>query len=351
MKRLFLCIFLLTSGVALADDHKPGGKVAPLFASTEVVDVTLTAPIAELMEVRPLDEEMQGTFAYTDAESGKQVTLDVAIRTRGRFRHDRKTCPFAPLRLNFRKSETDDTLLDKSDKLKLVTHCRSGSRRYEHALLREYLAYRLLNMVTDWSFRARLLRVRYVESGSNEEVETSYAFLIEHDDQLAKRIGMEVDDSASTTIAALDSAHTNLVSIFQFMIGNTDFSPIKAAPGESCCHNHVLLKNDATQISVPYDFDISGLAAPPHARPNPRFKLASVKQRLYRGRCANNQHLEASLQTFRDRRQAIYDLVANLDGMSSSEKNKVTRYIEDFYKVIDTPRLMRRDIVKDCLGP
>lgn len=349
MKPLLACVVFLAWSVAQADDDSPDDAGAPIFADDEIVDVTITAPIAEIMKVRSLEDELRGTFTYHDAETGEPVALDIGIRTRGRFRHDKKTCPFAPLRLNFRK--TRDTLLAGSDKMKLVTHCRTGSRRYEQAVLREYLAYRILNSVTDRSFRARLLRVRYVDSGNEEEVVTSHAFLIEHEDQLAERLGMKVDDSESTSIAALDGAHTNLVSIFQFLIGNTDFSPIKAMPGEPCCHNYVLLKNDDTRISVPYDFDISGIVSPPHARPNPRFKLSSVKQRLYRGRCANNEHLETSLQVFRDRRPAIYGLVADLEPMSSAEKKKTTRYIENFYKVIDTPRLMTRDILKDCLGP
>ena len=349
MRPLLICTVFLAWSVVQADEELAGDEVAPIFVADDVLDVTITAPISTIMEVRSLEDEMQGTFAYRDAGSGEPVTLDIGIRTRGRFRHNTKTCPFAPLRLNFRK--TKGTLLAKSDKMKLVTHCRTGSRRYEQAVLREYLAYRILNIVTDWSFRVRLLRVRYVESGTDEEVVMSYAFLIEHDDQLAKRIGMKVDDSESTSIAALDGAHTNVVSLFQYLIGNTDFSPIKAMPGESCCHNYVLLKNDTTQISVPYDFDISGLASPPHARPNPRFKLSSVKERLYRGRCANNEHLEPNLQIFRERRPAIYALVAGLEGMGGSDRKKTTRYIDDFYKVIDTPRLLQRDIVKDCLGP
>ena len=349
MKPLLFCILLLALSVAQADDEEPGGKVAPLFAADDIVDVTIRAPIAQIMEVRSVEEETPGTFSYRDAESGEQVTLDVGIRTRGRFRRDPKTCPFAPLRLNFKK--TKGTLLAKSNKMKLVTHCRTGSTRYEQALLKEFIAYRILNTMTDWSFRVRLLRVRYEDSGNDGKDIDTYAFIIEHRNQLGKRIGMNVDESESTTIAALDSAHTNLVSIFQLLIGNTDFSPIKGVPGERCCHNHVLLKNDSNQISVPYDFDISGIVSPPHARPNPRFQLKSVKQRLYRGRCANNEYLESTLQLFRDRREAIFSLITDLDVMSKSEKTKTTRYVEDFYKVIDTPRLMKKDIVKGCLGP
>jgi hypothetical protein len=161
---------------------------------------------------------------------------------------------------------------------------------------------------------------------------------------------MKVDESESTTVEALDAQHTNLVSVFQYLIGNTDFSPIKGAPGDSCCHNFVLLKNDDTQISVPYDFDVTGIVAPPHAVPNPRFRLASVKQRMYRGRCANNEHLEATFQLFRDERQAIEGLVNDQPALSKRERKRTLNYIDDFYKIIDSERQVNYRFLKACLG-
>ena len=349
MKPLLICILLLGVGPVFADDDAPKRKVAPLFTDNAVLNVTITAPFAEIMRVRSLDEEMQGTFTYRDAESGEDVTLDIGIRTRGRFRHDRNTCPFAPLRLNFKK--TKGTLLAKSNKLKLVTHCRSKSGKYEQTVLREYIAYRILNTVTELSFRARLLRVRYVESTDGSEVEYRYAILLEHRDQLGKRIGMKYSDAATTTISSLDGAHTNLVSVFQFLVGNTDFSPIKGQSGEACCHNHVLLRNDQRQISVPYDFDLTGIVNAPHAKPHPRFNLSSVRQRRYRGRCVNNAQLDASFAAFRSQRPAIFELIENVEGMTNGTRKSVARYVESFYKIIDSPRLVEREILRDCLGP
>ena len=348
MKPFAAGLLTLFCTAALAADEEPAGKVAPLFASHEIVSVTITAPFKQIMFDRFEDEEKQGKFVYTDLESGKEVSLDIGIRTRGRFRRQKEVCAFAPLRLNFRK--TKGTLLAKSDKLKLVTHCRTGSNKYEQAVLKEYIAYRILNSITDWSFRARLLKMRYVESTTGEEVASTWAFLIEHDDQVAKRIGMKVDDSERTTVDAIDGAHTNLVSMYQYLIGNTDFSPIKGAPGEPCCHNYVLMGNDTVSISVPYDFDVTGIVAPPHAVPNPRFGLASVKQRLYRGRCANNSRLETTFQTYRDKQQDIYDLVNNMEGLSKGERKRTVRYIDDFYKIINSQRQVNHRIVKKCLG-
>jgi len=348
MKPLFITLTLLAVTSMSAAETGGPGKVAPLFASNDIVEVTITAPLKEIMRVRSLDEEMPGTLAYRDAESGKDVTLDIEIRTRGRFRRQPKVCPFAPLRLNFRK--TKGTLFAKSDKLKLVTHCRNRSTKYEQAVLKEYIAYRILNTLTDTSFRVRLLRVNYVESTTGEPITSSYAVLIEHRDQLAKRIGMKIDNSNSTSVAALDGAHMNIVSMYQIMIGNTDFSPIKGAPDEPCCHNYILLGNDdGMQVSVPYDFDVSGIVSPPHAVPNPRFRLANVRQRLYRGRCVNNGYLPSTVQLINDRKQEIYGLMTTLQGLSNGEKKKTTRYLDAYYKTINSRRMFERDIVKACL--
>jgi hypothetical protein len=347
MRQLILLLLGLSVSCAYAKAGGDDDKSAPLFADNEIVEVTITAPFDEIMSSRSLDDELQGTLVYRDAASGQDVTLNIGIRARGKFRRQKDICTFAPLRLNFRK--TKDTLFAKSDKMKLVTHCRQRSSAYEQAVVKEYIAYRILNTLTDWSFRARLLKARYVESTSGEEIADTYAVLIEHDKQLAKRIGMKVDDSESTTVAALDARHTNLVSVFQYLIGNTDFSPIKGVPGDSCCHNYVLLKSDDQQISVPYDFDVTGIVAPPHAAPNPRFRLNSVRERLYRGRCANNERLEATLQQFRDQRQAIESLVIDQPALSKRERKRTLRYIDDFYKTVDSPRRVNDRLLEACL--
>ena len=312
------------------------------------MNITIHAPIKQIMRDRSDTEYTQGTLSYEDPEAG-ETTLDIGIRTRGRFRRQTDICPFAPLRLNFRK--TKGTLFAKSDKLKMVTHCRTGSKIYTQIILKEYLAYRILNILTDNSFRVRLLRVTYVDNTNGKVVDNNYAFLIEHQKQLAKRIGREVSSAETTVVGALDGQETNISSVFQYLIGNTDFSPIKGAPDESCCHNYVLFSRAEEKIlSIPYDFDITGIVDAPYATPNPRFRLRDIKQRLYRGRCANNEHLDATLQLFSDKRQAIYDLVESVPDLSKSNVKKTRRYIDDFYKTIDSPKHVERYLVGKCLN-
>lgn len=319
----------------------------PLFRGDELLHVTITAPLTTLVSERPKDDYLPGVIQYTEAD-GSVVRLDLEIRTRGHFRHE--ICDYPPLLLNLRKKQTDGTIFAKQNKLKLVVHCKH-SERYEQVVLREYLAYRILNAVTDMSFRVRLLRVKYINSEGGKEGQERYAFLIEHKNRLGARYGLEDLKVDRTKVAEIQPDRLNLTSVFEFLIGNTDFSPVAGAPDEGCCHNYVLFGNGVDPIiAIPYDFDQSGFVDAPYARPNKRFRIRSVRQRLYRGRCVNNEHLEASLQQFRNRRDAIYTLVQQQEGLEPRERKELIRYIDDFYELIDDPRSVERKIIKKCLG-
>ena len=341
---LIPCFLALTASVATA-------ATQPLFSDDELLEVTIRAPLSTIMSERSKDEETPGTFHFVDRDAG-EVVLDVDIRTRGRFRQQKRVCPFAPLRLDFKKDQTKDTLFHKTDKLKLVTHCRDRSDRYSQGVLKEHLAYRILNAMTDGSYRVRLLRVTYVDTDGKAKDRVNFGFLIEHDERLAKRLDMEVSDQRSTTIDALDGRHTNIGSVFQYLIGNTDFSPILGATGEPCCHNYVLLRpeGDGELLSVPYDFDMSGIVYAKHASPNPRFKIRSVRQRLYRGRCANNRYLDDTLQAFRDRRPEINRLINESPHMSDKTRDYVMDYINDFYDTINDPEAVESSLRRKCMG-
>lgn len=344
-----LCKLLATLAVtcssvsALADAN---GTRDPLFQNDEILHLNITAPLTTLVRERPKDDYLPGVIQYQEAD-GSSVKLDLQIRTRGNFRH--KTCDYPPLLLNLKKKQTAGTLFDKQDKLKLVIHCNE-SERYEQIVLREYLAYRILNAVTDMSFRVHLLRVKYINSEKSGGGQERYAFLIEHKDRLASRFGLKDLQVERTTVASIQPDRLNLTSVFEFLIGNTDFSPIAGPPDDECCHNVVLFGNEIDPIvAIPYDFDQSGFVDAPYAVANERFRIRSVRQRVYRGRCANNRHLDASLTRFRDRRDAIYELIREQEGLDSKVRKSITRYVDDFYELINDPRDVERKIIKKCV--
>jgi hypothetical protein len=259
-------------------------------------------------------------------------------------------CPFPPLRVNVDKSQTKGTLFHKQDKLKLVAHCRDNSERYEQGVIREYLAYRILNLLTDISYRVRLARITYIDSEGEHDNRKQYGFFIEHKNRMSKRIGLAEIKTPKIRTDQLQGPYSDLTSLFQFLIGNTDFSPIAGPEGEDCCHNSTLFGNEGEPIySVPYDFDMSGLVNAPYAEPDPRFKLKRVTQRLYRGRCTYNSYLGDSITAFQEDRDAIFALIDGRPELTAKIRQQMRNFVEEFYEIIDDRKQVQRKIESKCI--
>jgi hypothetical protein len=148
----------------------------------------------------------------------------------------------------------------------------------------------------------------------------------------------------------LQADYASLISLYQYMIGNTDFSPIMASDGEVCCHNHVLFGKESEPVwSVPYDFDQSGLVSASHAAPNAQFRIRSVRQRLYRGRCPHNDRLPATIERFVAKRDEVFALLDDLDGLSKKSLASTRRYLDSFYDNIGSQRKVESALVKGCI--
>ena len=324
------------------------GDADRLFETDETLEISITAPMKTLLGERPDDLYLRGMLSYAEAD-GTVVDFDIGIRTRGNFRRQPRVCPFPPLRINLKKSQTRDTLFHKQDKLKLVAHCRDNSDRYEQNILKEYLAYRILNTLTDMSYRVKLARITYIDSEQKHENRVRLAFFIEHKKRLSKRLDLPLISTEGIASSELAGEYSDLTSLFQYMIGNTDYSAIAGPEGEDCCHNSTLFGNEGGPIySIPYDFDMSGLVDAPYAAPNPQFKIRRVTQRVYRGRCKYLDHLPGSLQLFRDRRNAIYALIEEQPELDAYTRKKTIKFIDRFYDVIDNPKKMNREIKSKC---
>jgi hypothetical protein len=339
---LLLCL-LSSAALSVAAE---GSDPDPLFQSQETLDVTLSAPLTTLIRERSTEEDVQGTLTYA-GDDGAPVTLDIKIRARGHSRHE--ICDIPPLWLNFKKSRVKDTLFHKQDKLKLAVHC-GNAERYQQSLLREFVAYRILNLATPMSFQARLLRITWVDTEAKRTQQVRYAFLLEHKNRLGKRIDRKDLKIDETSVAALDPGHLNLTSVFQFLIGNTDFSPIAKPDHNECCHNYVLFSNDSDLlVGIPYDFDQSGLVNAPYAAPGLQFNIRTVRQRIYRGRCENNDRVAASVDRFKAVRNNIFALIETQDGLSSKVRRTLASYVQSFFDIADDPRRVKRTMTDQCI--
>ncbi|MBT8077083.1 MAG: hypothetical protein KJO31_00820 [Gammaproteobacteria bacterium] len=322
---------------------------APLFAADDVLALSIEAPFTTIRRDRSETEYRDGILRYSDSE-GKQHSLPLGLRTRGEYRRRKDVCDFPPIRLNFRKNGNEANVFAGQDRLKLVTHCKSGRGDYQQYVIKEYLAYRILATLTDNSFKTRLLRLTYIDTEKKKrQLYTKYAFLIEDKDELARRLGWKPEDVPRLEDEQLDRQQANLVNVFEYLIGNTDFSMVLGARDEPCCHNIVLYAaTPGTFVPVPYDFDLAGLVNAPYATPNPKYKLKAVTQRLYRGFCRNNDLLPATLAAFSEKEAEIRRLVEEIEGLSGYHKRRITRFIDDFYEDFENERSIEKNFLRDC---
>lgn len=321
-----------------------------LFESDKIIEITIEAPLSALASDRDLEPAYRDAKLTYQDEANVTHSLDVGVRPRGVTRRKPKVCKFPPLRLKFQSAQASGTIFEGQSKLKIVTHCRTTRKAYQQYVLQEYLAYKVLNLFTEHSFRVRLLKVNYVWTDDKHRPFSSYAFLIEDRDDMAARSGLSVQEPQRIEKHELEPAAANIAEIFQYLIGNTDWSFLGGrAGGDRCCHNVILIgPGDAVYIPVPYDFDFAGIVNTPYALPGPTTKIRNVRTRAYRGFCRPMDILETTLAQFREKRTAIYELYRQQTGFNKATRTRTLKYIDAFYKTIDDPRRLKRKINLAC---
>lgn len=328
-----LVLFLLIATQA------PAGASSQLFTASTPLTFQLSGDLHALKGDRGTKRTSHpAVLRYgTGADTG---SLAVKLRTRGIFRL--KTCGFPPIRLDVPSHKAEGTPFAGEDRLKLVTHCQND-RAYERNLLKEYALYRVFNAVTDSSFRARLVHVTYVDSARHDTL-TRYGFLIESDAALGRRMAAEPLNADNLYDPVMDPSYMTLVAVFQYLIGNTDWSVWKR-------HNIAIFQRQADPkplFAVPYDYDFSGAVNAPYASPPPQLNLQSVRQRVYRGFCQPDSILTRALARFRGAKDSIYAAVRAVPDLPERDAKNVLDYFDQFYQVIDNPGLVNREFVRSC---
>jgi hypothetical protein len=276
--------------------------------------------------------------------------MEIGLRTRGKFRLKRSTCEFPPLRVNVRTQQASNTVFAGEDKLKLVTHCDDDRSEYEQYVLQEYLVYRLYNLFSDMSFNVRLAHITYVDTEEDRDTITRYGFFIEDEEHVAMRSGWEALEVPQVPPDVYDQVQLNLVEVFQYLIGNTDWDAFKNAPDEdACCHNVKVVGDMVGPVfPIPYDFDFSGIIDTRYATPDPSLRMRNVRQRQYRGICRPREEIDSTLQVFQDLKDDVYALYRTQQGLDEDVLEDTIEYIDEFYETIENPGRVRSRIERDC---
>jgi hypothetical protein len=318
----------------------------PLFASDDVITVTLSGPITGISR-KPDAKPVPGTLKLT---GGTAETLPIQLSTRGITRRLAQICSFPPLRVTFTGKPGKDSLFKGQKDLKLVTHCQS-SDRYQQDVFLEFSAYRLYRALTPQSFNARLAKVDYV-SEDGGAITTRYGYFLEDISDVARRNGLSRFRGAKKiSQTQLDPDAAARFAVFQYMISNLDWAMTANAGDRECCHNSRLIgaKDSSTGlITVPYDFDYSGLVDAPYALPPDGINVANVRVRRYRGFCRHNEQAQAFAASLLPRRAALLSIVDQTPQLSEGSRKRAASYLGEFFDQISSPAKVS-DMLKTCL--
>ena len=346
--RFVLCstaIFgLLLPQTAGGQEAKPDEKpLSPLYQKETPLAVTFTADLRRLRADKDTNSPWRdGTIAY-QSDTGR-IVLPVKARTRGIWRL--KNCAFPPLRLNFNSKDTKGTAFAHIGKPKLVNYCKDTDS-YEQYILQEFQLYRIYQLLTPVSYRVRLLRIAYVDSASGHTEATRYGFIAEDPEQLATRYGGLRVKTKGATAADLEPQPLAVAYMFQYLIGNTDFS-------FTGLHNtQIIGTSDGRYLPVAYDFDYAGAVDASYATPDPSLRIRRVRDRKFRGYCAIADEYPKVLPLFQEKKPAIYALYRDEIGRLMDERRvrETLAYFDEFYEMIATPASAQNAFLNDCVGP
>jgi hypothetical protein len=311
-----------------------------LFGSEELLQITLCFDIREFVRTKNQPEYKDARLTVKISEKDS-VSQRIKLKARGFMRLS--YCSFPPIMLKFSGGK-DSSLIQGKGTLKLVTHC-SKSSVFEEYLFKEYLAYKLFNLVTPYSFKTRLVQIRYVDINKPENAFTAYGFLIENEETMAARNHAVVLNLTNITQKQMEPVQMARVAVFNYMIGNTDWS----VPFQ---HNVKLLKT-LTELSdkgipVAYDFDYSGMVNTMYSAPAELLPIKNVAERYYLGMCYSDGELEPIISEFMGLKDQFLEIVNDFDYLSQRDKKQVEDYINSFYKMNKNQHLLISDLNRTC---
>ncbi|HEV2747300.1 MAG TPA: hypothetical protein VGW34_08385 [Allosphingosinicella sp.] len=318
----------------------------PLFAEDSIIHLEIRGPFRGILRG---DEDP--VAAALTLKSKIPETHAIRLSPRGITRRRRDICTFPPLRLEFSTKPGAVSLFYGQKRLKLVTHCRPTAAFQQYVLL-EYAAYRLFNIITPFSFRTRLAQIDYIGEDGKLQASRRGFFIEDIDDVAWRNQAREASVGDGVATARLSPADAATFAIFQYMIGNLDWSMNRGPEGQGCCHNSRLITPadaNGPLIPVPYDFDFSGLVDAPYAVPPNSINLPNVRVRRYRGYCRHNAEALAAIDRIRSRQMQLQATLAAIDGLDPARRRRASAYLDEFFRIVATKDGGSTRLLKTCL--
>ncbi len=278
--------------------------------------------------------------AWITAISGLDTVLQYMgeIRSRGNVRKD--ICYIPPTKIRFDKTFLRSMNLQDYPTLKIVNQCTLSDRDQQY-LTNEYLIYQLYQLLTSNTLRSHRISIIYQDDSSKRKPKVVDAFLLEHVDELADRLGGEVYEAPFFNEKMLHKKSYVLFGLFQYMIGNTDWNIANL-------HNVEIVTIPQQQLAIPvaYDFDYAGLVHAHYAVPHKRLDMRDVIERRYLGPCLSDHDIDLARELFLSKEQETYEILESFP-LSKSERRFCLDYLETFFDTLRDPKIAKRTF-GDC---
>lgn len=347
MKKLVFVLILVFLGLPIQEvssQEDPGMESAspdiPFFDDDRPLTIQLEFSTKKIKAETNDSTYVASMFSYK-LDDASWDSIKIKIRARGHFR--KKNCYYVPLKLKIGKSRVRGTIFEGNRKMKLVSPCLREMDNNDY-LLKEYLAYKLFEVISPYHLKTRLASFEFIEEkGERRKKHQLLAILIEDMDQLAERFnGREM----KKRVHPLQQDHlTSLQNeMFQYLIGNTDFS-------SRSLHNEQLLYADNKYIPIPYDFDMSGLVNASYATisgmQNMKGSIASVTERVYKGYDRDDLLLQQVRQDYIAHKAELFAVVDALEASFNNPRrfDEAREYLRGFFEVMEDEKKFQRRII------
>ncbi len=268
------------------------------MANAESNICTLKTDMKFLTNKKHIEEYVPSEFSI----DGK--TYQVGIRTRGNAR--KTICYIPPFKIKFDK---EDLEVKEPNSFKMVNSCKNNGIS-EQLLIKEYMAYKIYRIVTPRALEPILLQLTY--------------------------------EPKVTFSNRLDTLQLAIMTMFEYMIGNTDW-----AMGNQ--HNCFVVRHkDGMPFPVPYDFDYSGLVNAEYAIPQASTPIDKVTTRFNRGRCMTEENFQLARTQFLNAQEEVMSFIEGLEALSKSNKKTCLKYISRFYEELENEKFSKRVFCRDC---
>ena len=342
MKKLFYFFWVVAFIIPFSLTAQKIDRVK-FFEEESIIEGTLEIDMKDLLGKKQKERFLPATFTMkmTDASS---ITEKIEASVRGNFRRENCFMPGLKLKLNV----DSNARTSKLKELKLTNGCNTGDDAGQ-LVIKEFLVYKIYNLLTDKSMRVRLMKLNFKDAAGKRKPYTQMAFFIEDIDEMAKRNNMIEVEGTTFGTEVTNRDQMTLVTLFQYFIGNTDWSV-------PAYHNIKLigLKGDNTTrpYTVAYDFDICGFVDPPYATVDEQLQvyITTVRERLNRGYARTMEELNVAIKIFNDKKSQIYDLVNKNEYLSSKSKSSTVSYMDEFYKIINDEREVKKVFIEGARG-